>query len=115
MNFMAMIKGMPITYLSKNQIGTDGFHKPIYEYVEETIDNVLVVPATADDIVTTQDLTGKKAVYTLGIPKGDTHEWEDAIVRFFGKEWHTFGIPLEGIEENIPLNWNKKVMVERYG
>ena len=61
------------------------------------------------------NLTGKKAVYTLAIPKGDTHDWEDKEVKFFGKRWRTFGIPLEGIEQLIPLDWNKKVMVERYG
>ena len=64
--------------------------------------------------VTSQDLYGKKAVYTLAIPKGDTHDWIDARVRFFNQEWQAFGFPLEGMEANIPLNWNKKVMVERY-
>lgn len=112
---MAMIKGIPVTIKTKKQIGKDGFEKPIYEYKEEVVDNVLVAPTTSDDIVTTTDLTGKKAVYTLAIPKGDTHDWEDCIVCFFGQEWHTIGYPLEGIEANIPLDWNKKVMVERYG
>lgn len=99
----------------KTQVGVDGFERPIYEFTEETVKNVLVVPSSTDDIATSQDLYGKKAVYTLGLPKGDTHDWSDATVRFFGQEWHSFGIPLEGIEENIPLKWNKKVMVERYG
>ncbi len=115
MIFMAMIKGITVVLISKVQTGTDPFKRPIYEYVEENVDNVLVAPSSADDIATSQDLTGKKAVYTLAIPKGDTHNWVDATVRFFGQEWHAFGIPLEGIEANIPLDWNKKVMVERYG
>ena len=100
--------------LVKKQAGTDAFHCPVYDYEEEIVENVLVSPATSDDIVATQDLTGKKTVYTLAIPKGDTHDWIDAKVRFFGQTWKTFGFPLEGIEENIPLVWNKKVMVERY-
>lgn len=112
---MAMIKGMPVTIKAKKVIGTDGFDKPIYDYVDEVVENVLVAPATSDDIVTNTDLTGKKAVYTLAIPKGDTHDWTDCIVYFFGEKWHTIGYPLEGIEANIPLDWNKKVMVERYG
>lgn len=110
-----MIEGMTVVLVSKVQIGTDPFNRPIYEYVDEDVDNVLVAPASTDDIATSQDLTGKKAVYTLAIPKGDTHNWEDATVKFFGQKWKAFGIPLEGIEENIPLDWNKKVMVERYG
>lgn len=112
---MDLIKGIPVVLTEKVQSGTDPFGAPIYEPIETVVENVLVAPSSSDDIITTQDLTGKKAVYTLAIPKGDTHDWEDATVRFFGKEWRTFGYPLEGIDENIPLSWNKKVMVERYG
>ncbi len=112
---MTLIKGIPVVLVKEVQIGEDPFGKPICEPIEEVVENVLVAPATTDDIVNTQDLTGKKAVYTLAIPKGDTNNWEDAVVRFFGQEWRTFGYSLEGIEANIPLAWNKKVMVERYG
>lgn len=112
---MALIKGITVILVEKKQVGVDGFGSPIYETEEVKVENVLVVPASADDIVTSQDLTGKKAIYTLGIPKGDIHNWEDATIIFFGQTWKSFGIPLEGIEENIPLSWNKKVMVERYG
>lgn len=112
---MTQIKGIPVVIVSRVENGKDPFGAPIYEETEEVVENVLVAPATTDDIVTTQDLTGKKAVYTLAIPKGDMHNWEDTVVKFFGKEWHTFGYPLEGMEENIPLAWNKKVMVEKYG
>lgn len=111
---MAAIKGITVTLVVKKQVGVDAFNAPIFETSEIEVENVLVAPASSDDIVTTQDLTGKKAVYTLAIPKGDTHNWEDTVVEFFGQKWKTFGIPLEGIEANIPLDWNKKVMVERY-
>ncbi len=29
-------------------------------------------------------------------------------------KWRSFGIPSQGIEDMIPLDWNKKVTVERY-
>lgn len=112
---MAMIKGITVTYVGKVKTGTDPFQHPIYEEIEEQVQNVLVSPAMSDDIITSTDLTGKKAVYTLAIPKGDDHDWTDCKVRFFGKTWKTFGYPIEGIEENIPLDWNKKVSVELYG
>ncbi len=111
---MALIKGIDIVLVSKTKVGEDPFKRPIYKTEEAIVKNVIVAPASSDDIATSQDLYGKKAVYTLGIPKGDTHNWKDTTVKFFGEEWKTIGIPLEGIEENIPLNWNKKVMVERY-
>ena len=111
---MAMIKGMTVILRSKTKIGEDAFHDPIYEYHDVEVENVLVSPSSTDDVVTAQNLTGKKAVYTLAIPKGDTHDWTDTVVVFFGQEWETLGFPLEGMEENIPLEWNKKVMVKRY-
>ena len=101
--------------IDKVKTGIDPFGNTIYEDQEIEIENVLVSPTSSDDIVNQLTLTGKKAVYTLAIPKGDIHEWEDKEVQFFGKRWRVFGIPSEGIEDLIPLDWNKKVMVERYG
>ena len=62
-----------------------------------------------------QHLTGKKAVYNIAIPKGDQHIWEDNRVDFFGESWHVLSFPQQGIDEMIPLDWNQKWMVERYG
>lgn len=109
-----MIKGVPIILCKKEKVGTDSFNQHIYEEKEIIVENVLIAPSTTDDIVTSTDLVGKKAVYTLAIPKGDTNDWENQRVKFFGNTWLVFGFTLQGIEENIPLQWNKKVMVERY-
>ena len=111
---MAKLKGITVTLISKQQTGTDPFGAPIYSDVETDIENVLVAPTTSDDVVNNLSLTGRKAVYQLAIPKGDTHNWENVEVRFFGQRFRTFGIPIEGVEELIPLDWNKKVLVERY-
>lgn len=82
-----MIKGMTI------KLYTDG--------IAENVDNVLVGEPSSD---------GKS--YVIAVPKGDNHEWSDKIVTFFGKKFRTVGLPEQGIEENIPLLWNKKVRVE---
>src|SRR5690625_3286716 len=111
---MAMIKGITVTLITKQQVGTDPFDQPIVKDVEIEVDNVLVSPTSTDDIVNQLNIDGKKAVYTLAIPKGDTNEWEDAEVLFFGKKWRVFGMVTQGIEHLIPLEWNKKVKVERY-
>lgn len=108
------IKGITIILYEMKEVGKDGFNHPIYEEVGVNIDNVLVAPSSSDDIIASTDLAGKKAVYTLAIPKGDSHIWENKKVKFFGQLWHVFGFALQGIDENIPLDWNKKVMVERY-
>ena len=112
---MALIEGISVTLISKVANGVDDFNCPVYDRVETIVDNVLVVPASSDDVISSQSMYGKKAVYTLGIPKSDTHDWTDCEVKFFGQTWRSIGFPLEGIAANIPLDWNKKVMVERYG
>ena len=112
---MTMLKGITIQLINKVQTGTDPFNKPIYGEVEENVDNVLVAPVGSTEALETLNLTGKKAVYTLAIPKGDSHKWEGQKVRFFGETWQVIQFSTEGIEDLIPLQWNKKVTVERYG
>lgn len=111
---MTKIRGIQITLINKKPVGKNPFGEVIYEDIEIPVENVLVAPTTNEDVISAMDLYGKRAAYTLGIPKGDTHDWEDAEVRFFGARWRTFGISTVGIDHLIPLEWNRKVLVERY-
>ena len=108
------MKGIPITLYNKVEIRRDAFNKPIYDDVPETVENVLIEAISSTEVLETLSLTGRRAIYRLGIPKGDQHDWTDKKVSFFGQDFRTIGIPIEGIEEMIPLEWNKKVTVERY-
>ena len=110
-----MIRGITILLYEKRQTGTDAFHAPIYEETPVEVPNVLVGEPSAEDIVNEMQLYGKRIAYTLAIPKGDTHDWNDVTVEFFGQKWRTYGGVTQGIEDMIPLSWNKKVKVERYG
>ncbi|HEM2826345.1 TPA: hypothetical protein U0650_001289 [Streptococcus suis] len=112
---MTKIKGVPVVLIDKQVIGNDSFGHPKTADVEIVVENVLIAPASTEDITNQINLTGKKVEYTLAIPKGDTNQWENREVCFFGQRWRTIGLPLEGLEHLIPLDWNKKVMVERYG
>ena len=120
---MGKIKGITVTLYEKVQSGqsgtsgtpaTDDFNRPIYTERAVSVSNVLVVPASTSETLDTVNLTGRKAVYTLGIPKGDAHNWKDSKVEFFGETFRTFGEPLKGIDDLIPLGWNTKIQVERY-
>lgn len=111
---MGKIHGIQITLIDKQVVSVDPFGTPVVKDVEILVDNVLVSPTSTDDVTNQLSLTGKKAVYTLAIPKGDMHDWENKEVIFFGQKWRTVGLATEGIESMIPLEWNKKVMVERY-
>ena len=109
------IKGITVILYKKTEIGRDAFDNPVYKEEPLEVKDVLVSPSSSTDIAEQLNLYGKKAVYTLDIPKGDSNDWIDSKVEFFGSTWTTFGFPVEGLDELIPLKWNKKVMVEKYG
>lgn len=110
-----MIKGITVKLFSQVETGRDEFNQPVYDTREILVDNVLVSPSTQAEVIDTFNLYGKKSVYTLAIPKGDTNHWEDAYVEFFGEKFHVFTPSVKGIDALIPLDWNAKVMVEKYG
>ena len=108
------MRGITVTLHNRIQNGTDAFNRPIYEESTTTVNNVLIGEPTTEEVVNELNLSGKRLAYTLAIPKGDEHEWKDAVVEFFGERFRTFGTPTQGIDHLIPLQWNAKVKVERY-
>lgn len=109
------MKGITVTLYERTRTGTDALNTPIYEEIATPVENVLVTPLSSEEVLQTYTLTGRNAVYQMGIPKGDAHEWiAGKRVSFFGYDWRIIGLPEEGIESLIPLSWNKKVKVERY-
>jgi hypothetical protein len=113
----SLLKGIPVDLYTKTSTGTDAFNRPITTETKTTVQNVLVAPLsqTGEEIVNELSLNGKKAKYQLAIPKGDANNWEDAEVEFFGIRWKTIGFSTIGIDDMIPLDWNRKVLVERCG
>lgn len=110
-----MFRGVTVTLYERTANGKDEFNNKKYTETPVAVKNVLIEPLNNDDVLTAVSLYGKKATCRLCIPKGDTHNWEDSKVVFMGHEWHTFGFVSELIDDNVPLKWNKKIMVERYG
>lgn len=111
-NKAVWIRGITVRLHTQSEGERDELNRIIYSEEIADIDNVLVSPSTEEEIEDTLNLTGRKAIYTLGIPKGDTHDWTDKIVEFFGQQFRTIGSPVQGISEMIPLEWNKKVRCE---
>ena len=107
-------RGIAVTLYNKTQTGTDEFGAPTYTETPEVVKNVLIGEPSTQDIIDEINLSGKQLAYTLAIPKGDSHVWTDRTVEFFGEKFRTIGNPTQGIENLIPLDWNKKVKVERY-
>lgn len=109
-----MIRGTDVLLYTRTKVGEDDFHAPIYRETPVIVHNVLIGEPDTGDVLGELQLTGKRLAYVLAIPKGDTHDWDDVVVEFFGRRWRTYGGVTEGIEELLPLAWNKKVKVERY-
>lgn len=108
------LKGTTIQIAVRTQTGTDPFGAPIYETIYEDVKDVLVGTPTTDDIKASVELFGKKVEYILGIPKGDTHNWIDADIKIWNQKYKSFGFPITGEPENIPLRWGQNVRVARY-
>lgn len=113
---MGRIHGITITLYDRTVTGTDAFNRDIVSETPVQVDNVLVYPveSSASDGGASYDMDRKRSRYTLGIPKGDTHVWDDRTVEFFGHKWQTESFSYIGIEDMIPLSWNRKVTVVRY-
>ena len=113
----SLLKGISVDLYTKSSTEKDAFNRPIETETKTTVNNVLVAPLsqTGEETLSELSLNGKKVKYQLAIPKGDTNSWEDAEVEFFGVRWKTIGFSTIGIEDMIPLDWNRKVLVERVG
>lgn len=110
---MGRIKGVSVVLHKRTVKEYDPLGNPIYQTSDVTVHNVLWNVSTADDLIDTSRLEGTQELYTLSIPKGDTNTWVENSVTFNGKTFHCYA-ESEGIEELTPLDWNKKVLVERY-
>ena len=71
-----------IQWAIKEKINEDPFGKLIYKETPTKVENVLVAPTNTQEVLDALNLTGKKAVYTIAIPKGDKHTWKDNKVEF---------------------------------
>ena len=110
-----MIKGITVTLFDQVPTGADPFGKVLYDEIPTNVENVLVSPLTAEEIVSAQQLDGCHAEYELCIPKGDMHTWRNRRVRIWDEDYRTVGPVKKWQEEQLPLDWNKKVKVERFG
>lgn len=108
------MKGITVTLYTETVTGYNRIGEPIITETPVQVENVLVAPTSSDDLISEQNLYGKTSVYTLAIPKGDSHDWRNKKVEFFGQAFRTFDAPISGIDALIPLGWNTKVKVERY-
>ena len=107
------LKGITVTLHTEVADGRDELNRTVYTQTEVDVDNVLVGNPSEQEITDVLNLTGRRCIYVLGIPKGDTNDWTDKEVTFFGETFRTIGSPVQGIDAMIPLEWNRKVRCEK--
>lgn len=107
--------GTTIQLVVKTQTSTDAFGAPVYEEELVDVEDVLVGQPSTNEITDAIQMYGKRIDYTLGIPKGDEHDWVNAQVYIWGELYDTIGYPMTGEESNIPLRWGSNVKVTRHG
>lgn len=109
------MRGITVQLKVRTKGTTDAFGQPTFTEKFVNVSDVLVGEPSTADIENNLTRYGKITSYTLAIPKGDTHIWEDTEVVLpnpFSGTYKTIGKATAGIEENIPLRWNKKVHLE---
>lgn len=111
---MGALHGITVQLYNRIQVGNDALNNPIVTYTAEDVDGVLVGQPTTSEIVESNDFYGKRLDLMLGIPKGDTHNWTNVLVGINGNYYITFGYPMTGIQDLIPLAWGQNVRAMRY-
>ena len=115
------MRGMTVTLYELTATSSyDPFGNQVFTEKPVQVDDVLIGEPTTDDIATSVALYQKTIRFMLGIPKGDTHDWQDKKVSWtdaYGRTitCKTFGFPITGVEANIPTRWHMKVRCEDYG
>lgn len=113
----SMIKGVSVILHRITQTGVDDFNMPIYADQQIVVDNVLVEPASNDEVVNEVQLYGKHIAYNLHIPMSDTNDWKNTLVDLpapWNETLKTYGSCLVYDPKNTPLDWGKKIKAELY-
>lgn len=108
------MRGIPVVLHVREMTGTDDFNNPVYTETPVTVPNCLPGEPTAEEYTDSVTRYGKQLAYMLGIPKGDSHNWEDADVEFFGMRFRTFGKTIQGVEALVPTPWHRKIRCALY-
>lgn len=108
------IKGETVILVEETITGKDAFGRDIVATAQTSVANVIIGNPGTEAAAEELDLTGKRIVFVLGIPKGDTHDWKDKTVFIRGEKFRTYGYPLTQTEANVPGSWNTQVKVEAY-
>lgn len=109
-----MITGEAVVVERRQEVGRDPGNAPIYDWVAEPVNDVLVAPGGMTDVVESNRPAGVEVQFTLHFPKGYPATLRGARVSVRGQEpLDVIGDPQHYTEENTPGRWSMPVEVGR--
>lgn len=105
-----LLKGRAVEVLRASVDYVDG--ERVEGVERETVQNVLVCPASTTDADGNARPDADRAAYTLAFPKGYDKPLRNCRVVIGGREYRVIGDP-QPCRENCPTAWWERVEVER--
>lgn len=111
---MIGITGETVVVEREEETGRDRYDEPVYTWVPETVEDVLVEPGPRNDIPDTSRPAGTVVVWKLHFPKPYAKSLRGARIRVRGGEpCKVIGDPQSYTLENTPGRWWMPVEVSR--
>ena len=105
-----MLTGETVVVAKRTETGRDEFNNPTFSDEETAVDNVLVAPGEAADVIESVRPEGVEVNYTLYFPKTFTGDLECEKVKVRGEWLDVIGHPDRYADEVCPTDWNMVVM-----
>lgn len=111
---LGLLTGETVVVERRQEVGRDPGNAPIYEWVPETVDDVLVTPGASTDVIESNRPEGVEVGWTLGFPRGYPATLRGARVSVRGQEpAPVIGDPQHLTDANTPGRWTMPVEIER--
>lgn len=106
--------GEQVTVHRRSRVGSNAHNQPVYEWAEESVDNVLVSPGPREDLPEVARPDGTTVAWTLHFPKTFSGSLRGARISVRGEAPAlVVGDPKPFTAENTPGDWNMPVEVQR--
>jgi hypothetical protein len=108
------VEGEAVVVHRRTQSGTNSHNQPIYTTETEIVENVLVAPGAAADVVENARPDGTTIAWTLYFPKAFAGSLRGARISVRGETpAPVIGDPKPYPDEATPTDWNMPVTLER--